>query len=446
MSYSVKMNGTDYMMSVFDHHLRDIGSSGNICHISLVLSSMPDVEALKQRLKQVAVAFPVIASRQSRGFTLLPRRKVPLPDSIRLPELRLLTPENMNGLSVDVVRADVMNDRLDDANGELIRFSLIETGDYAEVIMSWSHTLMDAHGAEAFLGLVADSEKTHLPDNLKDQQKENTRRVFNSAGILREMKQAWKALRHLDKIGNPPPLSIHTLRANRAGTKQASRFFAFTKEETEIVRKNSLDKCGFLGETNYYLAVTLMELKNLCAVCGVSAENYVVNLPADARDKGSRQPIFSNFSSFVMYSLLKEQVSNLDTAINSLQKQTREALKNKTGMAFESFSNLVRFFPSKTYWDRMKLSLNGELASMFFANTGVVSSSLEHFMGCEVMHFRHATSITAPPGIGVFFYAFKSCLCCTVGYLEGVMSEKEVAGFMAGLRDRLLVPESRTRN
>jgi len=354
--------------------------------------------------------------------------------------LKILCADAANGTGIDELRANVLNTPLDIDKGELIRFSLIDDDHQAEVVMSWSHALMDAHGAEAFLALIGDSEDKHPADTLIGQRAEYTRRVFRNRRLWSELKLAWTALRRLDSMAKPPPLSIYTVRSNRIEPRQVSRFVSFSREETEIIRQNSSAICGFLGETNYYLATSLLQLKEICAVCGVPADSYVVNLPVDARDKGSNHPIFSNFSSFITYYVKREQLSDLNTTVESLQKQTRESIRDRLGEGFDSVSSLVRLFPPQLYWNRMKPALNGEIGSTFFANTGNVLPCLERFLGREVLHVRHATSITAPPGIGVFFYSFRSRLYCTIGFIKGVLDESEVSVFEENLRRQLLNP------
>jgi hypothetical protein len=170
----------------------------------------------------------------------------------------------------------------------------------------------------------------------------------------------------------------------------------------------------------------------------------VVNLPSDARNKGSTAPVFSNFASFFIHCLRKSQVADLDSAIRAIQLQARESIGMSHGAEFDSFGTLVRRIPPRSYWDRMKISLNNEIGSLFFANTGSAPHALDRFLGQDVRYLHHATSVTGPPGLGLFFYSFKSKLCCTIALIDGLLTEQELSAFAEDLRKRLLDPASCT--
>ena len=438
MTRPVYMNGTDYMMSVFHRHLRSKGCSGNLSHLILGVAALPDSAVLRGRLGLAVDTFPVLSARQKRGlFSLLPYWQLPSKKARRPPSVRTLSADPMHGQSLDVLRAEVFNEPLEVEEGELVRFTLIEGADRAEVIMTWAHSLMDARGAETFLAWIGGEASAKPPFDLLDPLTAYTRRAVRNEGVWNDMRQAWKALRWLDRIGTPPPLSLYTARSARAKPRQVARFLSFTQEETTWIRKHSSMLCGYLGETNYYLAASIIELDALCGRCNIPAESYVINLPSNARDKGSNAPVFSNLSVFITHYLRKNEVSDMDSAVKALQYQTRESLGMKLGMAFDCFGRRI---PPKAYWDRMKIALNDEIGCMFFANTGNAHPDLNRFLGQDVIELHHATSVTCPPGLGVFFHAFESRLCCTIVLIEGLLDEGEASAFAAKLRSRLLHP------
>jgi hypothetical protein len=442
MTHPVYMNGTDYMMSVFDRHLKSMGFSGNLSHLVLGLSLPPDHAALRGRLQDAARAFPMLSARPKRGtFTLLPYWELPAAGVCRTPVLRTVKARPADGETVEALRARILNEPLDDGAGEWVRLTLVEGEGRAELVMTWAHVLMDARGAEILLSWLGNAGPGLPPSGAAEAEKTLTRRAFPSEGLWKDLRLAWKALRWLDHIGTPPPLSLYMARSPRAQPRQTARYLSFSSDETARVRESSSRLCGFLGETTYYLAAVLVELNALCVAGRIPAESYIVNLPANARDKGSREPIFSNLSSFITHYLRRNQVTDMSTAIAALQDQTRESLGLRLGAAFDSFGTQVRRIPPKPYWDRMKLALNGEIASLFFANTGT-SPDLDRFMEQEVAYLHHVTSVTCPPGLGVFFHTFKSRLCCTIALVEGLLTADEEATFAASLRERLLNPGS----
>jgi hypothetical protein len=435
MSQPVHMNATDYLMSVFDWHLRSAGHAGNLSHLVFAVATLPDRDLLQTRLSAAAAACPMLAARPKRTFfSRRPYWRLPDAGTAGSPEIQWM--RAADGQSIETLREDALNRALASNNGKLIRFTVIEGGDRTEVVLTWAHALMDARGAETFLSMIGGEP----PAEAWRPEAVHTRRVHPSSGTWPDMKASWKVLRWFDRIGKPPPLSLYTARADRAKPRQVARLLSFTSEETAAIRKNSSAMCGFLGETAYLLAATLFELKRLCDACGIPAETYLVNLPFDARNKGSREPVFSNFSSFIVHYLRKNQLDDMSTAAQAIQFQTRESMEMGFAPAFDSFGSLVRHLPPRLYWSRMKIAFNNEIASLFFANTGNAPQGLDRFLGQEVLEMHHATSVTCPPGIGVFFHTFKGRLRCTLSLVGGLLSEDELSRFLERLRQRLLEP------
>jgi len=173
---------------------------------------------------------------------------------------------------------------------------------------------------------------------------------------------------------------------------------------------------------------------------GIEVDNYVINLPVDGRSKGDTEPLFSNFSSFILYGMSPESLVDMTTATEEIQRQTRAYVKEGNGFEFDAFLWLSRRLPRRIYWHRMRLAMGGEIGSFFFANPGQAKPEIRTFLGANVLRMRHATSVTCPPGLGVFFHRFKDRLCCTLSFVDGMFEASEYELFSARLRKNLLYP------
>jgi hypothetical protein len=185
----------------------------------------------------------------------------------------------------------------------------------------------------------------------------------------------------------------------------------------------------------------LLETHRLYAACGAAPENYILIMPTNARPKGVSHPVFSNFESFLVYQFAGDQRVNFTAAVNAVQTQTRDTLRCGLTDSFVAFDRMARLVPPNLYWKRMRMTMQGEIGSFFFSNTGNVSPRLRQFMGQTISRLWRAPSVIAPPGFGSFFYKFGGRLACTVAYAAGLLSREEAAGFAARLRTRLLDPE-----
>lgn len=441
MKNSVIMNGTDYLMSVFDNHLRRVGASGNTSHICLALSHDPGVAAMEDRVRAFAARYPIVSARQGRlFFSRQPCWRIPVAARVRPPLVVLCTPGPSWGASMAEMRKAALNQPLDVRRGELMRFFLLREGDDVEVIMTWTHSLMDAHGAEATLSLIANGDAFEPASETDSMDDYGPRKVFPCAPLGREIKGVWRAMRLFERVGGRPPASLFTARKESARPVQDSRFITFSEDETTSIHENITSRCGFLGETRYLMAATLITMNEFNRTHGIAVDNYVINLPVDGRSKGDTAPLFSNFSSFILYGMSPESLVDMTTATEEIQRQTRAYVKEGTGFEFDSFLWLSRRLPRRIYWHRMRLAMGGEIGSFFFANPGQAKPEIRTFLGADVLHMRHATSVTCPPGLGVFFHRFKGRLCCTLSFVEGIFNTSECELFAARLRENLLYP------
>ena len=442
------MNGTDYLMSVFDHQMRKDGFAGNLSHIIIGLPSTIDKAQLQSRLTELADLFPILTARQARGFwPPLPYWKINRRARPARPIVQHHLAEPGDADSLKAVRDDLLNQPLDSRQRELLRLNLISTPNGSmELVMTWPHVLMDGHGSETFLSLLGGNNRLgNAGVDIRATEPENfyTRQLSGAKPFLQEAKQSLAVLRWLDSIAVPPPISLYNMRKSSVRPRQSHMTFAFSDEEMNLIGARISDHCGFLGETAYYLAATILEVHRLAERCGVHQENCVLCMPADSRTKGEPLPVFSNQESFVVYRFIGDQLTSFASAVGAAQSQTRQVLGTWLHSAFDALGRTTRLLPADSYWDRMRRSMNGEISSFLFAHTGNVSPLLRSFMGQAPNYIHHVPSVVCPPGFGVFFYKFASRLNCTVAYADGLLTGAELSKFVACLKQRMLDPECR---
>ena len=418
MSDRLRHNGCDTLMLGFDYELRRRGFAGNSCQIILELSKAVDHTKLEKRLTELVRQNPILRSRPVRGLNphwkparTMPRVRVHM-ESTGLPQ-------------------QLFNEPLDLHHGELIRFDLIG----CTLIFTWAHALMDAKSAEYFLALVGDDQLLP-PEAGPDWYAQRAK----AAGNLRaRVRQAWRALERLEQFKRALPVSLATQRPP-AAKKMKRRIVALSAAESARVRENSTRLCGFLGDTNFHLAATLVELHRLQSRAGCATASYVVPIPVGLRPKGTHAPLFSNQLTMLLHQFLPGQLETVAQAAAAIKTQRAECLREGHVDSSIALAQLFRALPLRLYMWLVKHELQGEICSLFFGDTSAVDPALENFFDARIETFAHVPAITVPPGIGIVFYRFRQQLNFTLVHAEGTLTGGEVDEFIGLVRQRLLNP------
>jgi hypothetical protein len=404
----------------FDHELRRRGFAGNSCQIALELSEAIDPERLNRRLAELAGQHPILGSRPARGLNLKPYWK----PTGALPRVRV------HDGATDI-REKLFNEPLDISRGELIRFD----SNGRRLTFTWSHALMDAKSAEYFLALAGGADLP-VPEPTEDWY---AKRAMTKSGWLDRGRKAWRELDRLDQFRSALPVSLATRRKPVAHTMKYLAV-ALSRDESARVRAHVSRWCGFLGDTNFHLAITLLELHRLHEQTGCPSASYVVPMPIGLRPKGARAPVFSNQITMMLHQFLPAQLATLEEAVAAVKTKNTEYLRDEHINPGITLAQMFRCLPLSLYMRIIKHGMRGEICSLFFGETGGVDPALRDFLGATIEQFIHVPAVTVPPGIGTVFYRFRDQLHFTLVYADGTLTDVEAAAFAARLRARLLDP------
>lgn len=420
MSASLRHNGCDTLMLGFDYELRRQGFAGNSCQIVLELSTDIDPVQLERRVVDLAEQHPILRSQPGRGLDLMPRWK----PTRAMPRVRV----HKSGSNLP---QQLFNEALDIHRGELVRFDLSGR----TLIFTWAHALMDAKSAEYFLAL-AGGDRVPVPEPGKDWYAER----MNGGGGLRALgRQAWQEIERLDQFREALPVSLATHRGPVTRTMKY-QVVALGREDSARVRAEAGRWCGFLGDTNFHLAATLLELHRLHERAGYSSASYVLPIPIGLRPKGTHAPLFSNQVTMMLHQFLPEQLGTLEQAVAAVKTKNAHYLRDEHINPGIALAQMFRWLPLPLYMRMIKHELRGEICSLFFGDTASVDPALRDFLGAGIDKFAHVPAVTMPPGVGVVFYRFRDQLQFTVVHADGTLTDEEAADFAGRVRARLINP------
>jgi len=439
----IYLNGSDCIMLAFDYQMRRLGSVGNIGQIILGLPAKFPESDFRKQISFIKRRFPIIHAIIKRGlFNRIPYWKINSNTDSPYPTVTVHDLEkSTDNKTLHILKRDLINQPMNVNKGELVRFDLIyKANDRMEVMMTWSHMLMDAHGAESFLSMIGGHlmKDTGLVPNHQILSGSYTRRFFDPPSSRPNWQDAKKSFNRIDEIALRPPVSLYTKFKQKVQPRLDYQILSFDGNETKQIFDLAEKNCGFLNESAYFISSVMGEFHNMCCAKGLSSPSYVVPLSVDLRKKGNRAPVFSNQVATLLYSFHPDSLHHSEAIIESFKKQTQQAFRDKLIFANLCALEFSRFLPSWLYAAKVRQALKGEIASLVIANTGKSLSQLSTFMNTPVDFQHHVPTIVIPPGIGIVFYTFASKLYVTFAFLEGMISTAEASHFLQKIRSHLL--------
>ncbi|MEP6662046.1 MAG: hypothetical protein ABJC04_00155 [Verrucomicrobiota bacterium] len=414
-------NGCDRLMLGFDYELRRRGFAGNSCQISIELSAPVKPALLEKKLRDVIALQPVLCSRPSRTF---PGLKPYWKPTAWIPLVRVHQ-------STPGIFQQIFNQPLDSSRGELFRFDLVDK----TVVLTWSHALMDAKSAEYFLALLG-SDESFPSETSPDWFAE---RGMRPGSLRARIRTAWRELIRMDVFRKALPVSLATQRPP-AGRELNFISATFSKEDSGQINLHANLHGGFLANSTFHLAATLLELHALHLRLQCPSASYVVPIPVGLRPKGTRAPLFSNQVAMMLHQFLPEQLDSMPHAVAAVKEHSAESLRDNALDSGIALAQLFRCFPLPVYMRLIKQQLRGEICSLFFGDVGATDPALQTFFGARIESATHIPAVTVPPGLAVAFYRFHEQLSFTVVYAKGTLNSDDAKVFVDRLRERLLHP------
>ncbi|MBJ7390947.1 MAG: hypothetical protein JHC85_05225 [Chthoniobacterales bacterium] len=422
----VPLGGCDrYLLALEDYMV----SSGQGRHAAVTFLEVgPGFSALvlREACLRFAECHPLAGAKLSRGLPgSVPVWKIfPEPSGV---EVR----EHGTGTNIAVLAGELMDGKWQG----LLRFDVVPPAQGpSTVLMSWSHLLFDARGAELALAEIAglsaadggaprvrnswgvpDAAVSGLPDRLRKV------RVF--VDRYYELRS-----RKVMSLSGPPP------------ARSASRcaFLHFSAEETSAMRRRAEHLTAGIFVMPYFLAVAMRAHAAVLESRGRADSSLECAISAQCRKRGALDPVWQNQVSQLFFTLDLRQTASLAVAAVALQEQFASMTRSGCDAAFLIMVNWMRRLPAFVYRRFLRRTASGQITSFYHAYTGTFLAGLRHFCGGEFLDGWHAPSVSQPPGTGLFFSECRGRLTISLCWREGTISAQERGLMLSRLREDLL--------
>lgn len=382
-------------------------------------------DILRDACRRFAEIHPLLGAKLARGFPgSVPSWKIPAKP------VGLEVREHAAGADTVALAGQLMDGRWPG----LLRFDVVPSGNGTTVLMSWSHLLFDARGAELALSEIASlasasAQVTRIrcswgvPDAACSTLTERLRKVRVFIDRYYELRS-----RRILSLGPPPP----------AASESRCMFLHFSEDETAAMRRRGEYLTAGIFVMPYFLAVAMRAHAAVMQARGSGDGALECAISAQSRKRGALDPVWQNQVSQLFFSLDLRETASLAQAAVSLQEQFASMTRSGFDAAFLIMINWMRRLPPFLYRRFLRRTASGQITSFYHAHTGAFLPGVGKFCGGELRDGWHAPSVSQPPGTGIFFSECRGRLTASLCWREGVLSAKERNLMLHRIREDLL--------
>jgi len=324
-----------------------------------------------------------------------------------------------------------LNSTIDPRHESPLRFLVVDgphefTRGHGFLVMTWFHSLMDPRGAENLLkhlaGLDAEGDERQGEEPFPAFIGGRDPRTFGERARL--------GRQYLAYMRTHATTSTVSLGSGMT-TLGRARFWQGTFVDHDPIgngKRATRDICWRLALVGKALGV-LWERRRLPDV------PYVVPISIDLRPKGDAGPVIGNWLAFHFVRFTPSETADVVGLAKSLRRQMTEAIRdgqldaNAAGMEFLKYRPLwmmVRALPGGS---------NAEMCSFNCADTMDFALPPDALFGGRVVNGYHAPAVLPRPGVGVFFNRYGATSNLVVSWIDGVVSDDDVAQIVEVVRE-----------
>ncbi|QJE97336.1 hypothetical protein [Luteolibacter luteus] len=404
----------------------------------LELEGTPDLERIRRVAEKLGKNHPILHARNERSkkdwiarwrTDLASREAVPvklwhLPGAATagegIPSLDELIGQVINGTDIDI-----------HASGPNLIFHVLplSTARWA-LVLAWSHSLMDAVGMTKLLQLLA------AEANLSA---ESPPAATHASPVSELYKQAYPMIEEMRKFPKWRPRSLH-----RKGARPGkSRFHVttFDRAETAAIRAKMAATAGELLLLPYFASCAARAVQAVISARFPDEEaSILLTLPVQRQSDPAKRPLFSNHMTPYTVLLTADDLAELKPATSALYRKYADFMRRKLPVAMHALMRMMERCPSRFYNLPAFIYMRGEICSLFHSHTGAFLPGVDSMFGCRIANGYHVPSVSAPPGIGIFFSEHEGQLALTLSWKDGCLSPLELELLKETLSEDLGAP------
>jgi hypothetical protein len=324
-----------------------------------------------------------------------------------------------------------LNSAIDPRREPPLRFLIIDGGPACRagrgfLVLSWFHSLMDPRGGQNLLRHLADLDQEG--DERSPRGASPTFVTVRDPRSLRERARLGRrSLDYMRTLTPVPPVSPGT----GLTTFGRARFW----QGAFVPRDGRSGDTRATRDICWRLALVGRAMSALWQKRGLPDVPFLVPISVDLRPKGEEGAVIGNWLAFHFARFTPSETADVAGLARSLRLQMADAVRdgqidaNAVGMEF------LRYRPLWMMPRSLPGGPNGETFSFNCADTGDFLPALTTVFGRRVVNAYHAPAVLPQPGVGVFFNRCGRWNNLVIAWVEGTMSEDDVAQIAEVVRE-----------
>lgn len=423
----IPLNGSDFFQVFLERHHRQVGPIGNVSRFEIKVQGLLDADALETRINNDPFFTWLYSLRLRHRFWFqVPVWRAKKGRAGAIPVYRHQLDTASIPLPEGILRRDIHPGKM-----PLFVFDVITHQDgTSRLIFTWSHSLMDARGAEILmrqLGLGMPSDDTSV---------QYFATPVEPLPVMEQLEHARKAKEFILSQNK----SLPSILLKKPARKRHTRFrvITFSENETRQIDENCRKHLVRFGKSPFLLASSLRSFQAVLQMKDLPAEVFLVPIPQDQRRKGVSGPIIGNQVSYLFYRLTDEHLTSLSTTVSGINEQMIDQMRAGIPKSYNILMEFSKRLPMRLYSTIVKSPTKGALASFFFSDTGNSLDDFTTFDGLPVTDATHYPPNAGYPGFTIVFMTFQQRLKAIVAYTENSADEQSLIAFENHLRKDLL--------
>ena len=303
-----------------------------------------------------------------------------------------------------------------------LRVTLAAAGDATSIVLTWAHPLMDPHGAEHLLRLVAE-----LDEHSDRVPPWPTPPLLVAPPDLRPLRErgalASRGAAHLRSLAPVPPRSLASApsgHASGAGARPRHWRFRFAAGPAPADRLRR--------GMPWRLAVVAQAMTALYVRRGAATDvPFLVPVSVDRRARGEHGPVLGNYLSFHFARCRPPVDGDTVGLARVLRDQLAEAVRQDELEATWAGMSFARFRPLRGMFRELPWTRGGDFCSFHFADTDALLPDRTHLFGARIVGGYHVAAVPARPGAGVFFSRRGAIGSLVVSTTDDVLDDADAA-------------------
>jgi hypothetical protein len=336
-----------------------------------------------------------------------------------LPPVRTVALATGGGSEIEALVDRELDAPIDPRREPPLRFTIATARRSSHLVLTWAHALMDPHGSEHLLRLLAeiDAHASHALPTAPVVIAPPDARSFRQRGALASRGAA--LLRGLAPI---PPVSLaagsHGQRAPAATHRHRCFRLAAPTAPADRLRRG----------LPWRLAVVARAMAERFAAHGLATSApFVVPVSVNRRARGEHGPILGNYLSFHFARCRPPIDGDVEGTARALRDQLADAVRHDELEATWAGMSFARWRPLRGMFRELPWTKAGDLCSFHFADTDALLPDRADLFGARITGGHHVAAVPPRPGVGVFFGRREGVETVVVSWVEGVVDDADVA-------------------